>query len=34
MPWEADSPEEAYELWLAHVEAGADPNEQDWKGTI
>jgi len=33
-PWEADNPDEAYELWLLHVDAGADPNEPDWRGVL
>lgn len=32
-PWAADDPDEAYENWLAWVDAGADPNEPDWRAT-
>jgi len=34
MPWEADNPEEAYELWQLAVDQGADPHEPDWKGWL
>jgi hypothetical protein len=34
MPWEADNEDEAYALWQAWVDEGADPNEPDWKGYL